>query len=238
MAPVKPFEVAIVGGGIAGVSLAIALYSRQIPVTIFEQAAAFTEAGAGVSIGPNAVQAMQLCHQGLYEAFDKVRTLNLWPSKRKVWFDYYDGYESKKTETDKAGYAFSFSNGLGQNGVHRAHFLDEMIKLIPPEIAQFKKQLESIREKRDGKLEMAFADGTIAEADVIIGCDGIKSRVRQTMLGEGHPSALPSYTHKYAYRGLVPMERAVQAIGEEKAQNSCMYVSNTNPFLHPPPGRD
>lgn len=222
MAPAKSFHVAIVGGGIAGVTLAIALHSRQIAVTIYEQAQAFGEVGAGVAFGPNALQAMELCHHGIYEAFEKIRTTNLWPSKQKVWFDFYDGYESKKA--DGAGCAFSFSNGLGQNGVHRAHFLNELVKLIPKEIAQFNKQLEEIREKLDGKLKMTFTDGTSADADVIIGCDGIKSRVRQVILGKDHPSAHPSYTHKYAYRGLVPMEIAIHAIGAEKAQNACIWV--------------
>jgi salicylate hydroxylase len=227
MAPAKSFRVGIVGGGIAGITLAIALHGRQIPVDIYEQAHAFGEVGAGVSIGPNAVQAMKFCHEGIYEAFEKVRTRNLWPAKQ-VWFDYYDSYDSKKSQADGTGYAFSISNSLGQNGVHRASFLDEMIKLIPKEIAHFNKQLEDIHEKPNGKLDMRFVDGTSAEADVIIGCDGIKSRVRQVMLGKDYPSTNPSYTYKYAYRGLVPMDMAAQAIGEERAQNSCIHVGQTH----------
>jgi salicylate hydroxylase len=227
MAPAKSFRVAIVGGGIAGITLAIALHSRGIPVDIYEQAHAFGEIGAGVSIGPNAVQAMKYCHEGIYEAFEKVCTRNLWPAKQKVWFDYYDGYNSKKSQADRTGYAFTISNDLGHNGVYRASFLDEMINLIPKDIAHFNKQLEDIGEKPDGKLEMRFGDGTSAEADVVIGCDGIKSRVRQVILGNDYPH--PSYTYKYAYRGLVPMDIATQAIGEEKAQNSCMHVGQTHP---------
>jgi salicylate hydroxylase len=226
MAQAKSFQVAIVGRGIAGITLAIALHSRQVSVTIYEQARAFGEVGAGVGFGPNAVQAMQLCHQGIYEAFEKVRTTNLWPSKQRVWFDFYDGCESKNAQGD--GCAFSFSNGLGQNGVHRARFLDEIIKLIPKDIARFNKQLEDIHEKLDGKLKMTFTDGTSAEADVIIGCDGIKSRVRQVIVGKDHPSARPSYTYKYAYHGLVPMEKAAQAIGEEKAQNESIHVRQSH----------
>lgn len=68
---------------------------------------------------------------------------------------------------------------------------------------------------------MNFQDGTTAEADAIVGCDGIKSRVRQLL----YPSSQPSYSHKYAYRGLVPMDKAIGAIGNENAQNACMHVS-------------
>lgn len=221
----KNFEVAIVGGGITGVTLAIALHHRSIPVKVYEQAPAFGEIGAGVSFSPNAVQAMRECHQGVYEAFEKVCTRNLWPSKQKVWFDYLDGWAGIQNGDLQQATAFTISNSLGQNGVHRARFLDEMVKLIPDGVAQFGKRLSSLSENDKGRIVMSFEDGSTAETDAVIGCDGIKSKVRQIILGADHPSANPSYTHKYAYRGLVPMEQAIAAIGEEHAQNACMHVS-------------
>lgn len=223
MAPSKSFEVAIIGGGIAGVTLAIALHYRNVPVTIYEQAPQFGEVGAGVSFSPNAVQAMKSCHEGVYNAFDKVCTRNVWPSKQNVWFDYLNGYDKNADGHQEA--AFTITNSLGQNGVHRARFLDEMVKLIPEGIAKFGKRLDDITTKDDGKLLMKFLDGTTAEADVVVGCDGIKSRVRQLIVGVDHPSAYPTYTHKYAYRGLIPMEKAVEVLGEERAKNACMHVS-------------
>jgi salicylate hydroxylase len=234
MTPTKNFNVAIVGGGIAGLTLAIALHQRQVPVTIYEQAHAFGEIGAGVSFSPNAVQAMKVCHQGIYEAFEQVCTRNLWPSKKKVWFDYLDGYNPTFHSDGNQEAAFTISNSLGQNGVHRAHFLEVLVKLVPTDIAQFGKRLKDITEHSsgNGKLVMSFYDGSIAEADAIIGCDGIKSHVRQIMFGADHPSAKPTYSHKYAYRGLVPMEKAIAAIGEERAQNACMHVSNSKLFIH------
>lgn len=219
----KSFNVAIIGGGIAGITLAIALHHRQIPVTIYEQAPAFGEVGAGVSFSPNAVQAMKVCHPGVYQAFERVCTRNLWESKQDVWFDYLDGYNNR--ESGRQDIAFTIRNSLGQNGVHRAHFLDEMVRLIPEDIARFHKHLEEILERMsDGKLLMRFSDGSVEEADVVVGCDGIKSRVRQLMVGREHPAADPVFTHKYAYRGLVPMDKAVEAIGEELASNACMHV--------------
>lgn len=218
MPPPKNFEIAIVGGGIAGITLAIALHSRNIPVRIYEQAAAFGEIGAGVSFSPNAVQAMRICDEGVYNAFEKVCTKNVWPSKEKVWFDYIDGYH------DVDEIAFSISNSLGQRGVHRARFLEEMVQLVPENIAYFGKRLRWLEENSNGKVVMNFEDGTSAEADAVIGCDGIKSRVRQSLFGADHPCAKPSYTNKYAYRGLVPMEDAVATIGKEWAENACMHV--------------
>lgn len=221
----KNFEVAIVGGGITGLTLAIALSRRDIDVRIYEQAPKFGEIGAGVSFSPNAIQAMKICHPGIYKAFEDVCTRNQWPSKRKVWFDYLDGTETSSAPDGNQNAAFTISTSNGQAGVHRAHFLDAMIPLMPQDIAVFGKKLDDISETSGGRLVMHFHDGSTAEADAVIGTDGIKSRVRQLMFGEDHPCARPTYTHKYAYRGLVPMDKAVEAVGEERAQNACMHVS-------------
>jgi salicylate hydroxylase len=222
----KKFEIAIVGGGIAGLTLAIALHKRSVPVTIYEQAPKFGEIGAGVSFGPNAVEAMKLCDQEIYEAFEKIGTHNQWKSKSKVWFDFLNAYDTGAKDPGHQEEVFTLTNSIGQNGVHRANFLDEMVKLFPKDLANFGKHLEHISEdEKSGKLVLNFGDGTTAKADAVIGCDGIKSKVRKIILGAGHPSAQPVYTHIYAYRGLIPMEKAVEAIGDERARNACLHVS-------------
>lgn len=234
----KNFEVAVIGAGIAGATLAIALHHRGINVTIYESARAFGEIGAGVSFSPNAVEAMKICHQGVFEAFEKVCTRNVWPSKQKVWFDYVDGFGADTEENNDSAQgqrkiAFTVSNSLGQNGVHRARFLEEMVGLLPDGLAKFGKRVTTIDEPEGGKgkIVLHFTDGTSAETDAVIGCDGIKSAVRRHMFGEDSPYAWPSYSHKYAYRGLVPMKDAIDAIGEEMALNSFMHVS----FIFPRP---
>lgn len=58
----------------------------------------------------------------------------------------------------------------------------------------------------------------------VIGCDGIKSRVRQLLFGKDNPASYPNYTHQVAFRGLIPMDKAVAALGLEKTQNQCMHM--------------
>ncbi len=225
----KSFEIAIVGGGIAGLTLGIALHQRNIPVQLYEQTHAFKEIGAGVSFSPNAVKAMEVIDGAAVGAVGPVKAAHLtvatengWESKKPVWFDYFDG-RAEAQDPDKI--LFAITSDIGQQGVHRAHFLDELVKAFPADKDHFGKHLDSIEERADGKLVLMFRDGTTAEADAIVGCDGIHSQVRKFVVGQDHPSTRPGYSHKYAYRGLMPMEVAVEAIGEEKARNSCMFVS-------------
>ncbi|KAG5958663.1 hypothetical protein E4U57_001211 [Claviceps arundinis] len=213
-------EFAIIGGGVAGLTLAIALLRRGLKVDIFEQAGQFQEIGAGISFTPNAVQAMKICDPAIHEAFERVCTRNIWPSKQKTWFDYYDAQSENATSSP----VFSIANDLGQNGVHRAHFLDELIKLVPSQAAHFGKKLDKYEEDKQGRLRLSFTDGSEHQADVLLACDGIKSKVRQLLFGANHPCANPSYTHKYAYRALVPMDAAIDSLGEERAQNAAMHM--------------
>lgn len=216
-------DIAVIGGGIAGLTLAISLLKRGVNVKIYEQARSFGEIGAGVSFSPNAIPAMEACDTGVLEAFNKVATHNQWPEKKQVYFDFMDGYHQRDEAEEKK--LFTLANIEGMNSVHRAHFLDELVKLIPDGVAQFSKRLEDVTgNDDDSPLTMHFQDGTTATADAIVGTDGIKSRVRQLILGEDNPASHASYTHKYAYRGLIPMEQAIEALGEEMAVNAKMHL--------------
>lgn len=223
----KPFELAIIGGGIAGLMLAIALHKRHIKTTIYEQAAEFGEIGAGVSISRNAVKAMELIDRSVVGAFNIVATRNKWDAKKSTWFDFMDGMSNEHASRLDPLFAM-VDPGVGQNAVHRARFLDELTKLLPRDGAQFNKRLSHLMDDRltTGKMLLKFEDGSVAEADAVLGCDGIKSRTRTIMVGEDHAAAKPVYTHKYAYRGLIPMGQAVQVLGEERAVNASMWVSD------------
>lgn len=222
----KPFELAIIGGGITGLMLAIALHKRNIQCTIYEQAAEFGEIGAGVSISRNAVKAMEVIDRSVLGAFNIVATRNKWDSKKSVWFDFMDGMSQLHVSQLEPLFTM-VDPGVGQNAVHRARFLDELTRLLPRDRAQYNKTLHHIMDDRSssGKILLKFTDGCVAEADAVLGCDGIKSRTRTLLVGEDHAAAKPVYTHKYAYRGLIPMSQAVQVLGEERAANASLWVS-------------
>jgi len=107
-----------------------------------------------------------------------------------------------------------------------------MIKLVPNDICHFSKHLDSIDDSRNTKpLTLKFHDGTTASADAVIGTDGIKSRVRAWMVGDNDPRAHPTYTHKYAYRGLIPTEKATEALGADNAQNAKLHMGQDGHVL-------
>lgn len=88
----SPFSVAIIGGGLTGLSLLVGLLKRDIDAKIYEQASSFTEIGAGVSLSPNAVRAMEELHPGIYEAFDKVVLRVTSCQAPDVYFDWINAY--------------------------------------------------------------------------------------------------------------------------------------------------
>lgn len=235
--------IAVVGGGIAGLTLTLGLLHENVPVTLYESAEKFGEIGAGVAFGPNATRAMQLIDPAILAGFENRRTENLWPSKKRNWFDFRYGVGKRLKEGDKAEGEIqidedgtrldnrrvgevicSLQTPPGRGTVHRAHFLDEMVKLLPDGIARFGKRLVDLTDEGPGKgAVLRFADGSEARHVAVIGTDGIKSRTRELLLGEEHPAAKAFFSGKYAYRALIPMKKAEELLGEELANNSQMY---------------
>ena len=58
----------------------------------------------------------------------------------------------------------------------------------------------------------------------VIGCDGIRSQTRQAIFGKDNPVSHPSYSHKFAFRGLVPMDKANAALGEYRCSTRLMHL--------------
>jgi salicylate hydroxylase len=69
-----------------------------------------------------------------------------------------------------------------------------------------------------------FADGSVAQHSALLGCDGIRSRTRSLMLGDSDATA-PVFSGKYAYRGLIPMAKAIEIMGDDELPKTPqMYV--------------
>ena len=73
----------------------------------------------------------------------------------------------------------------------------------------------------DAPVILNFADGTTATADAVIGADGIHSYVREFLMCK--EEAKPTFSGSVAYRGLVPMDLAIEKLGAEVAQNATIF---------------
>ncbi|KAJ9496136.1 hypothetical protein H2202_008382 [Exophiala xenobiotica] len=223
--PGKTFTVTIVGGGLGGVLIAIGLSIRGIPVRIYEAASCFTETSAGLGFGPNAVRAMVKLDPRIYNAYMALKTENGRECKKDTWFDVRlgQGNVHELIGEPKMG-------SMGGGNVLRASFLMELVKLLPEGCATFGKVLSSI-DQRDGRVILHFADGASADADVVVGCDGIRSKVRQSLLGKGHEASKAVFAGMYLYRGVVEMECAIAAVGEDFALSSQVYMGRNGDLV-------
>ncbi|KAK3683406.1 putative monooxygenase [Podospora appendiculata] len=220
-------SVAIVGLGIAGATTALGLLSRGLSVKIYERAAGVHEIGAGIGMSPNAERAMLALDPRIHAAFRRIATPNT-----EDWFQYVDGYHDAGHGDGEAPLFKMYLGTRGFEGCRRADLLDELAKLLPDGCAVFNKELVQIDEATSGQKPMLkFADGTSVEADVVLGCDGIRSRVRRHVLGEENPAAVPGYTHKFAFRGLVPTAKARTRLTEDKCTTRYMHLGQDGHVL-------
>jgi len=98
--------------------------------------------------------------------------------------------------------------------VHRAAFLRELLKSIPPSAMHVLKKLVRVEDSGGGVL-LYFSDNTQEYADLLVGADGIHGYVRGYILGPEHPATKPKFSGWWDCRALVPFEKAVEALGDE-----------------------
>ena len=219
----KPLKVAIVGGGIGGLCLAVGLQKHNVDFHIYEAAKQFSEIGAGVGFAPSAQQAMNLIDPRITAGFAKHATYNYHEEQKGSYFQFRMGMDGRgNTAGLKANDIISDPKGEGRGMcmIHRVRFLDEVASLVPKQRTSFGKRLDRFENLADS-VQMHFFDGTTTEASIVIGCDGVKSKVRRSLFGLESDA---KFSGKYAYRGLIPMQKVVDQLGEELARNAQMYV--------------
>jgi salicylate hydroxylase len=189
-------DVLIAGAGLGGLTTALALIKRGHRVRLFEQAAELKEVGAGVQIGSNGSRV--LIALGLRDAMERVvclprgREFRLWSTGQR-WRSFDSG--------EMAEQRFGAPYWMVHRGDFHAVLLDAMRKADPEAIQAGN---ACVGFAQDGhRATIHLANGETATGDVLIGADGVHSKVRQQMFGDGRAE----FTGIMAWRGLVPMER-------------------------------
>jgi salicylate hydroxylase len=183
-------RVAIVGGGIGGLTAARALCRRGIEVAIYEAAPELREIGAGVALHPNAMKVFRSL--GLEDDVRATAGRSEWALTR----NWKTGRVISRTSRAQQASLFGSAGAT----VHRADLLDVLAHSLPSGIVTLGARCVAV--EPDGDVAVArFQDGSEVEADVIIGADGIHSAVRASLFG---PDA-PRFTGKICYRSVVPV---------------------------------
>ncbi|XHB98351.1 FAD-dependent monooxygenase [Nitratireductor sp. ac15] len=186
-------KIGIAGGGVGGMSTAIALQKQGHDVTIFERARAFGRIGADVNLTPNAVHALDGLGIG-----DVLRKTAARPEYRisRIWDS---GEETSRLPMSTAA---EERYGAPQLTIHRADLLAALEGALAPDTIRFAAQVAGAEETNNGAVAI-LTDGTRFEADLLIGADGIHSAVRLALFGEDHPR----FTGLVSYRAVFPRER-------------------------------
>jgi salicylate hydroxylase len=194
-------HVGIVGAGIGGLAAALALLRAGRRVTVFEQAPVLAEVGAGLSLSPTAAHALN--HLGLQ---DVLQTKAFHPEDQCVrhWQD------GRPLSMLNRGRALIERYGERYYLMHRADLHDALaaaVRAIDPQAIRLGKRFAGLAQGPAG-VDLAFADGSVARLDLLIGADGSRSRVRRALFGE----LGVTYAGYIAWRGLVPTDRVPQEI--------------------------
>lgn len=115
---------------------------------------------------------------------------------------------------------------------HRARFLEKLVEGIPKERAHLRKRIDKIEDKDSRGVILHFKDGTTAVADAVIGAEGIRSVVREHILGKDY--ADPVFTNSIVYRNIRPMDIVIERLGAEYAQKATILCGPSTNKISPP----
>lgn len=189
----------IVGGGIGGLTTALALARRGYTAHVLEQATAFSEIGAGIQLAPNASSVLD--DLGVLE---RIGAYAVYP-KRMLLVDALSG--ETLTAAD-LGEPFLRAFRYPYVVMHRNDLLTILLEACQRSAAitlETSRHVVVVEDLGDGA-RVTCADGAEFVCDALIGADGLRSVVRDLVIGDGEPVC----EGFVAYRGAIPVEDVVE----------------------------
>lgn len=191
---VSELRVAIVGAGIGGLSLALALRERGVRAEVFEQAPELTEIGAAIALSANGTR--EFARLGLLEELAAASTV-----PTELIYRHWRSGERIAAHPVREGDAYVQRFGAPYFGIHRADLQKTLSRTLGAHEVHLGCRLVDIVE-RPASVGLKFANGRTAEADLVVGADGVRSTVRRWVTGTDDAR----YSGTSAFRGLVPAE--------------------------------
>ena len=183
----RPNEITIIGGGIAGLAAAIGLNNLGFKTRLFEAAAHISAVGAGLSLAPNAISALHYLgiKQAVLEKGYQLPQIRILDIEGKV----INGIDHHWI-LDKYG--------IENFAIHRADLHSVLMSKIDPATIYTNKKIIGIKRKNNS-CTLIFKDGSRHEAEYIIVADGIHSLIRQELI----PGSTPRYSGYTCWRGII-----------------------------------
>jgi 6-hydroxynicotinate 3-monooxygenase len=186
-------RVAVVGAGLGGLSVAGFLQRAGFLATVYEQAPSFSRIGAGIILSANAMKAFRRLgiEESLVETGIKPKSYvsRAWNTGETMYEIFFDA-------ASEAKYGGPYIN------IHRGDLHGVLEKVVTPNTIVFNHRLVGLDETGDAVI-LAFDNGFRVEADIVIGADGIRSKVREHLLG----SEPPRFAGAVAQRAIFPTAR-------------------------------
>lgn len=199
------YKLLMVGGGIGGLSAALACARGGAQVELFERAAAFTEVGAGIQLGPNVVKVLQ--GWGLNEALEAVAA---YPDRLQVRC----ASSGAELGVSRLGPVFEQRYGAPYLTIHRADLQALLLEAVRQEagVALHVNSAATSFSQTDRGVSLHLSDVHEVQGDALVGADGGWSRIRQLLLGDG----VPRPTGHLAYRAMVDQAGLPQALRSQQ----------------------
>lgn len=179
--------VSIVGGGIGGLTAAVALARKGIEVEVFEQAPGPGRAGASIDLGPNAVR--------LLDALDlhEVRRVGIRPEAVEL-LRWEDGSTLLRAPHGAAAEEYF---GAPLLDFYRPDLHELLLRALPTGAVHFGARVERV-EQDEKHAEVVLTGGRRVRSEAVVAADGIRSPLRQQLVGADEPV----FSGTVVYRGL------------------------------------
>jgi 2-polyprenyl-6-methoxyphenol hydroxylase-like FAD-dependent oxidoreductase len=168
-------KIAIVGGGIGGLGLALALHARGLPCDVYEAVPEVREIGVGITLLPHAMR--ELAALGLQPALEAAGIENL----ESVFFNRYGQFIYREPRGRHAGYTLP-EVGIHRGKLHRVMYDAVLARLGPQHVHTDHRCLRVEQDAAGATVHFTRSDGqplAPVQADVVVACDGVNSTVRR-----------------------------------------------------------
>ncbi|KAJ4322663.1 hypothetical protein N0V84_004688 [Fusarium piperis] len=239
----SPVKVAIIGAGLSGLALALALHQQGIEAVAYEQQNAPLDIGGAIMLSPNALRILDKL--GVFERME--------PKSYKFEESFFLSQDGKTVDVFEFGSVAKY--GYSGIRVYRFELINILLDLVREAGIQvvYGKKFDRIISEAEDSVTWLFTDGSDSTASLLVGADGIHSRVRSYI----HPDLQPKFTNMIGVTAAVPTKqlnmdkdeyklpatfmhnkRGAFVIAPQLADGSEVLIGKQRIFAGEDPGRD